>query len=314
MVKGKSAAGDRGDQVVLADWSLGQVLDTLDRLNLADKTLIIFTSDNGPREGVNGHRSSGNWRGYKQDLWEGGHRMPFIARWPGKIKPGTTSNETLCHTDMMATIAAIMSVDLPEDAGEDSFNMLPILLNEPRDKPIREAIVSRAGTDALAIRQGDWKLILVRPRRRREWAGDTNVKKELKLGGKTIKADIFTFSFKKGGVVDVVSRPEDLQEGKEFEEFEGQYEQDGEKVTMWLGDAGRTAMYDGKDFELLEQGFEDSAPRVEEESNSMNSGQLYNLKKDPAEKNNLWEKYPDVVERLTKLLEKYKEQGHSRTI
>jgi alpha-L-fucosidase len=100
----------------------------------------------------------------------------------------------------------------------------------------------------------------------KEWAGDANVDDELKLGGKTIEADIFTFSFKKDGVVDVVARPEDLEEGKEFEEFEGRYEQDGEKVTMWLGDAGRTATYDGKDFELLEPVLEAadfSAPRYE---------------------------------------------------
>jgi hypothetical protein len=100
----------------------------------------------------------------------------------------------------------------------------------------------------------------------RDWAGDSNVDDELKLGGKTIEADIFTFSFKKDGVVDVVARPEDLEEGKEFEEFEGQYEQDGEKVNMWLGDAGRSATYDGKDFELLEPVLEAadfSAPRYE---------------------------------------------------
>jgi alpha-L-fucosidase len=100
----------------------------------------------------------------------------------------------------------------------------------------------------------------------RDWAGDSNIDDELKLGGKTIEADIFTFSFKKDGVVDVVARPEDLEESKEFEEFKGQYEQDGQMVTMWLGDAGRTATYDGKDFELLEPVLEAadfSAPRYE---------------------------------------------------
>jgi len=219
MVKGKSKAGARGDQVVLADWALGQVLDTLDRLKLTDNTLIIFTSDNGPRKGVNGHRSSGNWRGYKQDLWEGGHREPFIARWPGKLKPGTTSNELLCLTDMMATFAAITGVSLPDDAGEDSFNMLPAILGEKAEKPIRKAIVHRAGAVALAIRQGDWKLIFRGERRRRQ-----------------------------------------------------------------------------------------------QKSGSGASGQLYNLKNDPTEEDNLWDRYPDVVERLTKLLEKYKEQGHSRPI
>jgi alpha-L-fucosidase len=94
----------------------------------------------------------------------------------------------------------------------------------------------------------------------KEWAGDANVKKELKLGGKTIEADIFTFSFKKDGVVDVVARPEDLEESKEFEEFEGQYEQDGQTVTMWLADAGRTAKYDGENFDLLDSVFEAPVP------------------------------------------------------
>jgi len=85
----------------------------------------------------------------------------------------------------------------------------------------------------------------------KKWAGDTNVETKLKLGGKIIEADIFTFSFKKGGVVDVVARPEDLMENVEIEEFEGQYEQDGEIVTMWLADAGRTATYDGEDFKMM---------------------------------------------------------------
>ncbi len=98
----------------------------------------------------------------------------------------------------------------------------------------------------------------------RDWTGDSKVDDELKLGGKTIEVEQFIFSFKKDGVVDIVARPEDLQEGKEFEEIQGQYEQDGEKVTMWLGDAGRTATYDGEDFELLEPVLEAvdlSAPR-----------------------------------------------------
>jgi alpha-L-fucosidase len=100
----------------------------------------------------------------------------------------------------------------------------------------------------------------------KEWAGDSNVEAKLKLGGKTIKAGQFTLSFKKGGVIDVVVRWDDENEefeGQENEEFEGRYEQDGETVTMWLGDAGRTATYDGEDFNLLDPGFEAPAPRYE---------------------------------------------------
>jgi arylsulfatase A len=157
MVKGKSGAGARGDQVVLADWSLGQIMDALDRLNISGNTLLIFTSDNGPRKGVNGHESSWHYRGEKGDLWEGGHLMPFIARWPEKMKAGTTCDELTCFTDMMATFAAIVGADLPDDAGEDSFNILPAMLGEKQDKPIRHSLVHHNGQ--LAIRQGDWKLI-----------------------------------------------------------------------------------------------------------------------------------------------------------
>jgi arylsulfatase A-like enzyme len=157
MVKGKSGAGPRGDQVVLADWSLGEVMKALDKLGIADNTLLIFTSDNGPREGVNGHESSWHYRGEKGDLWEGGHRIPFIARWPENIKAGTTCDELTCFTDMMATFAAIVGTDLPRDAGEDSFNILPVLLGKKLDKPVRHSLVHHNGQ--LAIRQGDWKLI-----------------------------------------------------------------------------------------------------------------------------------------------------------
>jgi len=157
MVKGKSEAGPRGDQVVLADWSLGQIIGALDRLKISDDTLLIFTSDNGPRRGVHGHKSSWHYRGEKGDLWEGGHRMPFIARWPGKVKPGTTCDQLTCFTDMMATFAAIVGAELPRDTGEDSFNILPALLGKKPDKPIRHSLIHHNGQ--LAIRAGDWKLI-----------------------------------------------------------------------------------------------------------------------------------------------------------
>ena len=157
MVKGKSGAGPRGDQVVLADWSLGEIMKALDRLNVTENTLLIFTSDNGPRAGVHGHESSWHYRGEKGDLWEGGHRMPFIARWPAKITLGTTCDEVTCFTDMLATFAAITGAELPNNAGEDSFNILPALLGERLDKPIRDSLFHHNGQ--VAFRQGDWKLI-----------------------------------------------------------------------------------------------------------------------------------------------------------
>ncbi len=172
-VKGSSRAGVRGDHVQEFDWTVGEVMKTLDRLGLSDNTLIIATSDNGGqpvgRDGIGenrkikttfGHKSCGDLRGYKTNIWDGGHRVPFIARWPGKIKPGTTNNEIICLTDLIATAAAIVGAELPCNAAEDSYNVLPALLGEKLDKPIREATVHHDFYGRFAIRQGQWKLIV----------------------------------------------------------------------------------------------------------------------------------------------------------
>jgi len=158
-VKGKSKAGSRGDQVVLADWCVQQICETIDRLKISDNTLVIFTSDNGPRIGANGHNSAGKLRGYKSHIWEGGHREPFIACWPGKIEPGTVSSEPIELTDMIATVAAIVGHDLPPNAGEDSYNILPALLGK-NNKPIRHALVHHSCFGTFSIRRDKWKLIL----------------------------------------------------------------------------------------------------------------------------------------------------------
>jgi arylsulfatase A len=169
--RGKSAAGDYGDFVVQVDWTVGQVLDALRRTGLAEDTLVIFTSDNGPeitgevdpgaydRARKYGHYSMGELRGAKRDAWEGGHRVPFLARWPGKVPAGTVSDETIAHADLMATVAAILGVKLPETAGEDSVNILPALLGESRERPLREATVHHAASGKFALRKGDWVLI-----------------------------------------------------------------------------------------------------------------------------------------------------------
>jgi len=159
-VKGKSGTGPRGDLVVLVDWCVGQVLDALDELNFADNTIVIVTSDNGPRIGSNGHKSAGDFRGYKSHVWEGGHRVPFIARWPGRIKPGTESNQLICLTDLMATCAAIVGEKLPREAAPDSFNIIDALLGKKSSKPVRDHLISHSSKGIFAIRQGDWKLIL----------------------------------------------------------------------------------------------------------------------------------------------------------
>ncbi len=169
--KGKSGAGDYGDFVFQSDWTVGQVLAALQRSEVTDNTLVIFTSDNGPeisnevhpgaydRIQKYQHASMGRLRGAKRDVWEGGHRVPFLARWPGQIKPGSTSDETICHVDLMATVASLLDVKLPDNAGVDSYNILPALLGETLKKPLREATVHHAFSGKFAVRQGDWVLI-----------------------------------------------------------------------------------------------------------------------------------------------------------
>lgn len=229
----KSQAGAYGDFVYQVDAVVGGVLRALERNGLAENTLVIFTSDNGSpgRDGTNmsgavnsvrrfEHNPSYIYRGIKADVWDGGHRVPFVARWPGQIRSGAVSAEPICHVDLMATCAAILGAELPDDAGQDSYNILPALLGQELDKPIREVIVHHSGNGMFAIRQGKWKLILGRG---------------------------------SGG---------------------------------WSGKGKKTD------------------PPV----------QLYNMQEDKSEKINLCSEHPEVVETLTKLLEKYRKQGRSRPL
>ncbi len=234
---GRSQAGPYGDFVHQVDWTVGQVMKALERNGLAKDTLILVTSDNGSpaRDGKNmggeigavtqryGHHPNDPLRGMKADIWDGGHRVPFIARWPGRIPPNTTSDETICLVDLMATCAAILGEKLPANAGEDSYNILPALLGERLDKPIREATVHHSGGGMFALRQGPWKLILGR------------------------------------------------------------------------GPAGF------------------SGPEIQPGSGEP-PGQLYNLAEDLAETRNLFQEQPEIVERLTRLLYKYKNEGRSRPL
>lgn len=169
--KGTSGAGAYGDFVHQTDWTVGRVLDALERCGVAENTLVIFTSDNGSeitgevkpgaydRIQQYAHRSSGNLRGAKRDAWEGGHRVPFIARWPGKIPSGSTCDETICHVDLIATVAAMMNTKLPDNAAEDSVNILPVLLGQSLEHSAREATVHHSARGKFAIRKGDWVLI-----------------------------------------------------------------------------------------------------------------------------------------------------------
>lgn len=225
--RGKSMADYYGDFVAQVDATVGRVLQTLDDMKLADNTLVIFTSDNGahwlPEDIARwDHRANGPLRGQKADVYEGGHRVPFIARWPEKIHSGTTSDELICLTDLLATSAAVVGTTLPDNAGEDSYNLMPALMGQKRDKPIREALVVQSSDGTFVIRQGLWKLAVA-------------------LGSHGF------------------SNPKDVKP-------------------------------------------EPGGPQ----------GQLYNLAADLGETKNLWLEKPDVVARLTVLLEKYKMQGSSR--
>jgi arylsulfatase A-like enzyme len=224
--QGKSKAGIYGDFVVQVDDALGQVMQALERGGLTGNTLLIVTSDNGAHwtpedKRKYPHRSNANWRGMKADVWDGGHRIPFLAKWPGTIKPGTVSDELGCLTDLMSTAAAVTGAQVPSNAGEDSFNLWPAYMGK-RGKPIREAIVHHSADGVFSIRQAEWKLAL-----------------GLGSGG---------FSEPK----QVEARPGEAQ------------------------------------------------------------GQLFNLKRDPGETENLWLKETAVVRRLSALLEKYQREGRSR--
>jgi arylsulfatase A len=227
-VVGKSKAGVYGDFVAQVDNTVGLVLDALDRHGIADNTLIILTSDNGADERYIDpefrHEANGELRGQKADIWDGGHRIPFFARWPERIQAGSECDETICLTDLLATCVDLMGDTLPTNAGEDSYSILPALLGETSDSPIREATVHHSISGMFSIRQGDWKLVL---------------------------------GVGSGG------------------------------FNVWNA--------------------EDDVPKPGE-----SAGQLYNLADDYSETTNLYGERPDIVERMSALLEKYQSQGYSR--
>lgn len=218
-----------GDFMMMVDHEIGRVIAALDAAGMSKETLLVFTSDNGPvwySQDVErfGHDSAGGLRGMKGDAWEGGHRMPFIVRWPGQVNPGSVSHQTICFTDLLATFADVCGAELSAGAGPDSFSFLPVLHGaQPTEKPIRGPIVMRAGSSsAMLIRSGDWKLI-----------------NQLGSGG--------------------FSNPKTVKPGP--------------------GDP---------------------------------AGQLYNLRDDPAERNNLYLKHPDRVAELTRLMKEIVDSPASR--
>ncbi len=164
--KGKTQAGPHGDFIFEMDWIVGELMNTLDELGIANNTLVMFGSDNGPEVPTviamrrdHQHDGARPWRGVKRDQWEGGHRTPFIVRWPGRVEAGTLCDEPLSLTDVFATCAAIVGATLPNDAAEDSFNMLPVLLGQQGDQRVRPYVLQQTWTLKMSLRKGDWKLL-----------------------------------------------------------------------------------------------------------------------------------------------------------
>lgn len=163
--RGRSGLGnDCADLIMETDALVGRVLEALDKSGEAANTLVFFTSDNGFASYAGaqelesrGHFPSGPLRGYKSDVFEGGHREPFIIRWPQVVKPGGLSGQLVHHADLLATVAEILGAKLPDNAGEDSFSLLPLLRGE--DKPVRNHAVSCAANGMPGLRFGSWKLI-----------------------------------------------------------------------------------------------------------------------------------------------------------
>ena len=226
--KGKSNLSLYGDFVLQVDDTIGRITKAIDNAGISKNTIIIVTSDNGcsPAAGINemqkkNHYPSYIYRGHKADIFEGGHRIPFIVRWPAKVKANSKCQDTICLTDLLATTADILGKKLPDSAGVDSVSILPDL-EDTATKPVREAIVHHSIQGKFSIRQGDWKL---------------------------------NFCPGSGG---------------------WSYPTPGSKAAKNL-------------------------PKL----------QLYNIKEDPAEKNNVVKKHPQIVKKLTLLMKKYIDKGRS---
>ena len=167
---GKSEAGPRGDLVWMVDHCVGQITDALDAAGLTDTTLLIVTSDNGALAGdrvlddhgvehyrTYGHLSSGQWRGHKAHIWEGGHREPLLMRWPERIPAGSTTDSLVCLTDLMATVAAVIGAELPDGAAEDSIDFSSVLFEGGMGD--RTTMIHHSQRGVFAVRDGRWKAV-----------------------------------------------------------------------------------------------------------------------------------------------------------
>lgn len=165
--QGKTNTNAYGDFVLMCDDVVGRILQALEDCGLAENTVVVYTSDNGCSPWVDypallaaGHNPSYHFRGTKADIFEGGHRVPLMVRWPKAINPGTVCEETVCLCDFMATAAEIVGLPLAENAGEDSVSNLPLWLGTPCAGPLREATVHHSIDGSFSLRKGDWKLEL----------------------------------------------------------------------------------------------------------------------------------------------------------
>lgn len=163
---GKSDAGAYGDFVVETDDACGRLLRALDESGQAENTIVVFSADNGPehyaysRDKEFGHWSAHPLRGLKRDVYEGGHRVPFVVRWPRMTEAGSTCDAMVSQTDLMATLASYLKFELPVDCAEDSYDLHPLLRKEAQQ--VREFLVHNTRKNQYAIRRGDWLLINIR--------------------------------------------------------------------------------------------------------------------------------------------------------
>ncbi len=174
--EGSTKLGPYGDFVTQVDWTVGQVLRALDKKGATENTLLIVTSDNGSfmyrnqdatKDHVenakiqgfhpDNHTANGPWRGTKADVWEAGHRVPFFAHWPNRIKAGLVSKSAVCHTDILATAAEVTRTEFDEQSAEDSFSFANAFAGQSYERP---PIIHQSGSGMLAIRSGEWKLVL----------------------------------------------------------------------------------------------------------------------------------------------------------
>jgi arylsulfatase A-like enzyme len=162
---GKSKAGYYGDFVIETDGMVGKVMQALQEHGFSDNTLVIFSADNGAethafeRLEKFDQWSSGKYRGLKRDIYEGGHRVPFIVKWPGRVKKGVRSDEVVSQVDLASTFAKIIDYPLAKTEAIDSYNLLPVLAGKKYSKPLRVATVQNTSAKKFALRQGDWVLI-----------------------------------------------------------------------------------------------------------------------------------------------------------